>query len=682
MAVETTATSASFTGTGVSSTYAPGFYVNSSDQVVVTVDGVPQTLGDDYVVNNVGASTGCDIVGTFTLGSAIYVERVTPITQLVDTQNNETILEDVLDAEFDKLTMIAQELDGKADRAIKVPRGDIGFEVPASAARAGKMFAFGLDGFGAFDIDADKVRQIIAAVFTPVYTTLASLVMFLQAGIGAISRTVQDKLRERVSPDDFGAVGDGVADDTAAVNAAVTAIGSSGRVFLPAGKTYRVTAITNARNIGFRGKGVIVIGTGNAAYVLRTGRRGGPVYGRSNLYRLFARIGSAGTTLSGFLDGDSTMARGNTTVTGGVSGTTLTVSAVGNATLAPGTYVTSVSGTCQIVSQLTGTTFGNGTYQLSETGSIIAGSTINVGNGGGFAGAAGEMQTLLAKHFFRNGVRNAVSLINLAIGGSTWANLLARNRQNYLTSATDLLVVKAPVNKGANIATDIANMRAYFTALRGATFGRVDLLTIVLVGYSPAHDTTNGRTSLYAELMFEACLQCVEDFDIVFLDLQSVYAARPWMVNTYLDAAGVHPGGFLQQQLAACIGTAMLNAHEAQLSTGDDWVTLTGQNSWVDYAAGKSPFAASLSPDGWVTLRGAVKSGTPTAGQAVALLPNTNYYPAYSIGPITCQAYNGAAWNTCGLTVEVDGRILQADGNAKSTFTSLDGIRFRVSNWG
>lgn len=152
MAVETTATSASFTGTGVSSTYAPGFYVNSSDQVAVTVDGVLQTLGDDYVVNNVGASTGCDIVGTFTLGAAIYVERVTPITQLVDTQNNETILEDVLDAEFDKLTMIAQELGGKVARALLFPKGEAGYTLPSPASRASKFLYF--DALGAMILSA------------------------------------------------------------------------------------------------------------------------------------------------------------------------------------------------------------------------------------------------------------------------------------------------------------------------------------------------------------------------------------------------------------------------------------------------------------------------------------------------------------------------------------------------
>jgi hypothetical protein len=70
------------------------------------------------------------------------------------------------------------------------------------------------------------------------FDTSRAPAMFLQAGTGAVARTVQDKDRDIVSVKDFGAVGDGTADDTTAMQAAFAA---AHIVYLPPGK-YRLTA--------------------------------------------------------------------------------------------------------------------------------------------------------------------------------------------------------------------------------------------------------------------------------------------------------------------------------------------------------------------------------------------------------------------------------------------------------
>jgi len=63
------------------------------------------------------------------------------------------------------------------------------------------------------------------------------------AGAGAVAMSVQDKLRETVSVKDFGAVGDGVTDDTAAFNLAIAAVPSEGGTILIPSGTYKVTNI-------------------------------------------------------------------------------------------------------------------------------------------------------------------------------------------------------------------------------------------------------------------------------------------------------------------------------------------------------------------------------------------------------------------------------------------------------
>lgn len=68
----------------------------------------------------------------------------------------------------------------------------------------------------------------------------SGLVGFVQSGSGATSRTVQDRLREVVSVKDFGAVGDAVTDDTAAIQAAITAHGGKA-IYFPAG-TYVISS--------------------------------------------------------------------------------------------------------------------------------------------------------------------------------------------------------------------------------------------------------------------------------------------------------------------------------------------------------------------------------------------------------------------------------------------------------
>lgn len=107
--------------------------------------------------------------------------------------------------------------------------------------------------------------QIIAFKAFEVADIQSGNVNFVAPGTGAISRTVQEKLGEVVSVKDFGAMGNGTTDDTAAIQAAINSLSgsNSATVFFPAG-VYKVTsAITITRGQ------MVLRGDGMGATVIR-----------------------------------------------------------------------------------------------------------------------------------------------------------------------------------------------------------------------------------------------------------------------------------------------------------------------------------------------------------------------------------------------------------------------------
>lgn len=116
--------------------------------------------------------------------------------------------------------------------------------------------------------------------------TDASVVSYTPPFINSVETTVENKLAQTVSVKDFGAVGDGVADDTAAIQAAIDSIASAGAlvydstvfrggtIFIPRG-TYRITApITNTT------PSISLIGEGSTATIIDNDHTGDAfVYG-------------------------------------------------------------------------------------------------------------------------------------------------------------------------------------------------------------------------------------------------------------------------------------------------------------------------------------------------------------------------------------------------------------------
>jgi len=100
----------------------------------------------------------------------------------------------------------------------------------------------------------------------------------------AEARTISDKLNEIVSVKDFGAVGDGVTDDTAAIQAATTSAAATGNVvWFPAGIYRLLSAISLPSNTDWRGTsgskiyldpamtlGAVIAGVARAIYTQNT----------------------------------------------------------------------------------------------------------------------------------------------------------------------------------------------------------------------------------------------------------------------------------------------------------------------------------------------------------------------------------------------------------------------------
>ena len=158
MTISTTTIKNSYSGNGSTSVFNYTFKITDEDHIQVIIRSAAgtettKTKTTHYNVSGVGNSGGGQV--TFTSGNipanteTIILRRSTPQTQGLDLIENDPMPAENLETAFDKVTLIAQELQEQLDRSLKVSKTATITtpEITADAsARAGKLLGFDSTG--------------------------------------------------------------------------------------------------------------------------------------------------------------------------------------------------------------------------------------------------------------------------------------------------------------------------------------------------------------------------------------------------------------------------------------------------------------------------------------------------------------------------------------------------------
>jgi hypothetical protein len=88
-----------------------------------------------------------------------------------------------------------------------------------------------------------------------------------------VPRTVDSKVRDRISVKDFGAIGDGVVDDTAAIQSAINTLGPWKKLYFPTGK-YVISSELTLPDDGSGNAGFVCAGDGKDTQLITSGTNG------------------------------------------------------------------------------------------------------------------------------------------------------------------------------------------------------------------------------------------------------------------------------------------------------------------------------------------------------------------------------------------------------------------------
>lgn len=392
------------------------------------------------------------------------------------------------------------------------------------------------------DVGAASTRNMLSS---PSDGAGDALVTVKQPAAGSRPRSLHDKLAEIVSLNDFATEGDGATDDTAAINAAIASLGTSGgSILVPKyvngfERRYYVadwSKIVNPYGVQFIGEGAIVSpeAVGGLTQHNLYGNQFKISYGHEYLYRVYKRM-ELGQTVSGYGFGDSTMQG------------------------------------------------GNGEDPAYNTGTLIF-----------------DMFQAAGLNF---------NFVNKGVAGTSWYEMNAVPYITATTDIFFIKYgindggTPGTGDRLANLATAI---RSKLAEIRSKPNGGVNTLSIVIIGPNSTNDTEHNRDAIWYEKQRGILLQAARDFQCAYFDTYGMMpdvknGAGFIMDNPFNNGQGVHPMNTMQCWIWGSVINAFFSPYVTEKYRSNNFLNVpssagvpTSAVTLLNYKKGLSAYRATV----------------------------------------------------------------------------------------